>query len=88
MSGEFGVAKEEAEGARYLKMSADQGNIHGLDWFANCLLFGRGVARDRRESTRLFKMTADRDSPRGMYAYGVALANGRGVPKDRVEGRD
>ena len=42
-----GVPKDVRACARYAKLAADQDDVGGLSYFANCLLFGRGVARDK-----------------------------------------
>ena len=53
------MEKDEAEGARYLKMSADQGHPDGQSAYAKCLSEGTGVPRDSSEADRYYKMHED-----------------------------
>jgi TPR repeat protein/uncharacterized caspase-like protein len=79
IEGRGGLAKDDREGVRLLKLAADQGNALGQ---ADLGFFyehgGGGLAKDAGEAARLFKLSADQGNPTGQANLGVFYAQGGG----------
>ena len=54
-----GVGKNDAEGARWFKKSAENGNTYGMTDYAILLYRGRGVPQNVQEAYRWLKKAAD-----------------------------
>jgi TPR repeat protein len=68
-----GVSKSLTEAAKYLKMSADQGDLEAQFRFGLCLRLGEGVTRDEERALSYFKMSVDRNNVLGQVAFGLCL---------------
>ncbi len=80
-----GIAKDEAEGVKWLRKSADQGNAGGQFWLGVAYYSGIGVAKDYAEAVRWYRKAADQGSAHAQYNLGLAFQSGAGVRKDDVE---
>jgi TPR repeat protein len=72
-----GVAQDSAEGIRWCRKAADQGNIQALKYLA--LLLGY----DHAEVVRLHRKAADLGDAETQYLLGEDYYQGQGVPKDK-----
>ena len=59
---ELPVSKGDAEAAKWLKMAAEDGNLYGQYYYAECCLAGDGVPADRPEAIRVLKLAASNGS--------------------------
>jgi len=84
MSGN-GVPKDEAEGVKWLRKSAEQGNADGEFWFGAAYDSGNGVAKDRAEALRWYRKAGDQGNAAAQYNLGQAYNLGNGVEKDTAE---
>lgn len=75
--------KEEA--SKYIKKSADMGNIEAMIDFADMLTFGRGIPIDKQEGAKYWKMAADLGDIGAMNNYAYMMKTGDGIPVDQVE---
>jgi TPR repeat protein len=74
------------QGARYLEMSANQGNAYAQVDFSRCLYSGRGVVRDLEQSAKYARLSAEQGDSNGQLLYGQKLLNGEGVDQNSAEG--
>jgi TPR repeat protein len=80
-----GVAKDEAEGARWYRKAADVGNADAMSRLGFLYEPGRGVAKDDAEAARWYRKAADGGSALAMRNLGALYDGGRGVPRDVAE---
>ena len=81
-----GVAQDCAEGARWLEMAAEQGDLFAQYNLATLYSRGQGVARDDTAAVRWYRRAAEAGHYPSQARLGFICANGVGVEKDRVEG--
>jgi TPR repeat protein/tRNA A-37 threonylcarbamoyl transferase component Bud32 len=84
-SSALGVARDDAEAARWFRKAADAGNANAKAALASALLDGRGVAADRTEAVRLLRAAAADNHPESMNRLAHLLVEGKGVEKDAAE---
>lgn len=80
-----GVAKNEAEAARWYRKAADQGDAQAQYNLGIMYDFGQGVPQSSAEAARWYSRAADQDHALSKYNLGLMYTHGRGVPKDLVE---
>jgi len=80
-----GVPKDEAEGVKWLRKSADQGNAAGQFWLGAAYDSGTGVAKDTAEALRWYRKAGDQGYAAAQYNLGQAYSLGNGVEKDPAE---
>jgi hypothetical protein len=80
-----GVPKDEAEGVKWLRKSADQGNAAGQFWLGASYYSGTGVAKDTAEALRWYRKAGDQGYAAAQYNLGQAYNLGNGVEKDPAE---
>ncbi|MBF0285800.1 MAG: sel1 repeat family protein [Magnetococcales bacterium] len=83
LDGKYGVAKNEAEGIKWLKMAAQQGSPEACNNLGLAYQKGMGVPADDQESFRWFQQAADKGLMEGHLNLGSAYINGRGVTLNR-----
>jgi uncharacterized protein len=66
-----GVAKDEAEAARWLRRSADAGFRDAMNNLAGMYRDGRGVAQNESEAVRLFRKAADAGNANAMTSTSI-----------------
>lgn len=74
-----GVAVNKSEAARYLKMSADNGNEESMIKYASMLSNGDGIAVNKSEAACYLKMSADNGNEESMIKYTTMLILGDGI---------
>jgi TPR repeat protein len=75
-----GIAKNEQEGIRWIKVSADQGLPEALFSMGSMFYFGKyGQAVDYRAAYPYFYQAAGKGHPDSQNFIGVMLENGQGV---------
>ncbi|MBI5686400.1 MAG: sel1 repeat family protein [Verrucomicrobia bacterium] len=83
--GLFGLAKDEAESARWFRMAAEQGDAaaqYNLGWrYAD----GRGVPTDKTEAVKWYRKAAEQNHPDAQAHLGYCYYTGTGVEKDWAE---
>ena len=68
LGGDYGVAKDEAEGARYARISAEKGDANGQMTLARCYYNGNGVAVDMSQALFWFRKAAAQGDAGGQQA--------------------
>ncbi|KAK8837464.1 choline dehydrogenase 6 [Tritrichomonas musculus] len=63
------------EGAHYLRLSAEQGNIQGMANYGIALLYGRGVEKNIQKAVEYLKKSADLGCSYAQVNYGYTLLN-------------
>ena len=82
-----GVARDEDEGARWLRKAADQGLAYAQYDLSVAYITGRGVAKDDSEIARWTRKAAEQGFAPAEHNLGSQYINGnRGVAKDAAEG--
>jgi TPR repeat protein len=77
--------KDEAEAARYFKLSADQNHASAQFNYAFCLVTGRGLPTNDAEAARYFKLAAEHNDALPQFHYALCLANEQGIMKNEVK---
>ena len=77
--------EDEAEGVKWLRKSADQGNAAGEFWLGATYDSGAGVAKDTAEALRWYRKAGDQGYAAAQYNLGQAYNLGNGVEKDTAE---
>jgi hypothetical protein len=80
-----GVPKDETEGVKWLRKSADQGNAAGEFWLGASYYSGTGVTKDTGEALRWYRKAGDQGYAAAQYNLGQAYNLGNGVEKDTAE---
>jgi TPR repeat protein len=85
--GRGGLAKDEAEAARWYRRAADRGNPSAMFNLARFYAGGRGgLTKDEAEAAKWYLRAADRGNARAMYSLALYVESGRGGPAtDHVE---
>ena len=81
----MGVAKDDKEAARLLRIAADAGHAAAQDELGLALACGIGIDRDAAEAVRMYRMAADQGYADARYKLGWCYENGAGVAKDEKE---
>lgn len=72
------------EAARWLHLSAGQGNAKARDHLGNLYYSGLGVPKDTKEAVRLYRLAAAQGVAGANYSLGMAYHDGEGVPRNKV----
>ena len=80
-----GVARDEAEAARWYRRGADAGNVNATAALAEALLEGHGTTVDQQQGVRLLKTAAAREHVGAMYRLAHILLEGKLDAKDPAE---
>lgn len=67
------------EGARFVKIAAENGYANAMASYARLLKYGKGVAVNINEAVRYYKMGIENGSVQAMNDYGYMLKHGQGV---------
>ena len=78
-----GVEKDPVEGARYLKLAADNGNPLAQMHYGLCLKKGESVPVNLEQAVWYLKVSADQGEKDAQYGYAQCLRKGEGVAQDR-----
>ncbi len=79
-----GVAKDDAEAVKWLRLAAEQGNAIAQNNLGFMYGNGRGVPRDDAQAVEWYRRSADQGNAFGQAVLGRMYTEGRGVPKDPV----
>jgi localization factor PodJL len=77
-----GVAKNDAEAAKWISRSATQGNAVAEYWLGSLYQHGRGIAADPAQAIAWYDKAAAQGNRKAMHNLAIAYANGTGVAKD------
>lgn len=80
-----GVARDEAEAARWFRLGANAGNTASMTELAFMLFDGRGTERNASEGLRLLKNAADNGNLFAMWRYGALMLEGKHTAKDLTQ---
>ena len=83
LSGE-GVARDSAEGLKWLRKAAMAGVGFAQYQLGACNEWGIALPQDNSEAARWYGMAADRGVPAAQYRLGLLYINGLGVARDLV----
>jgi len=81
-----GVVQDYAESAKWLRKSAEQGDILSQYGTGNNYERGTGVTKDLVESLRWYRMAADQGNAGAQFNVGNCYYNGWGVTRNYAEG--
>lgn len=80
-----GIAKDEAEAARWYRKAADQGGAEAMYNLGVMYANGQGVSKDATEAVKWYRQAAEKNKPRAMAALGATYEQGLGITKDEAE---
>ena len=80
-----GVPQDDAEGVRWYRLAAEQGDAQAQYMLGDMYRFGRGVSQDDISATRWYRSAADQGDAISQFNLGIMYSNGQGVPQDDVE---
>jgi len=86
--GKAGGNVDAAEGIRWLRASADQGNARGEEELAWQLYTGLNVARDVEQSTALLEKAAVQGSLSAQVSFAGRLMHGEGILADEARAKE
>ena len=67
---------------RYIRLAADQGQVHAQFDLGCCYRNGYGVPKDLKEAVRYFQLAADQGNAATQSSLAACYKIGNGVPKD------
>ena len=76
------------EAAQWFRKSAENDNVDGMVYYADCLYKGDGVPTDYPSAIYWYKKAAKQDDPFALYALGWMYRMGQGVEVDMIKGFD
>jgi uncharacterized protein len=79
------VAQDYAEGARWYRAAAEQGNAPAQANLATLYFEGKGVALDHAEAAKWYRRAANQGDALGQFNLGALYFNGKGVTRDLVQ---
>ncbi|MBE7424386.1 MAG: sel1 repeat family protein [Zoogloeaceae bacterium] len=83
-----GEVRDEAEGRRWARKAAADGDPAGQALLGELLLFGRaGMEKNETEGAAWMRKAAEQADARAQYMLASLLANGLGVGKDPIQAR-
>ncbi len=82
-----GVARNDAEAARWLASAAEQNQTDAMTDLAAMYRLGEGVEKDTRRAFSLSMQAAEMDNAAAQYDVGQAYQQGVGVSKDMIRAR-
>jgi TPR repeat protein len=77
-----GVARDDAEAAKWLRRAADQDNAVAERYLAEMYFKGRGVNADNTEAARLLQMAAQQGDAESEHNLAVLYVQGQGVARN------
>jgi TPR repeat protein len=80
-----GVARDDAEAAKWLRKAADQDNPIAERYLAEMYFKGRGVAADNEQAARLLQMAAQQGDAESEHNLAVLYTQGLGVARNVKE---
>lgn len=80
-----GVAKNEAEAARWFRKAAEQGLDVAQFNLGLMLARGQGVVKDEAQAGEWFRKAAEQGYAAAQFRLGLMLAQGQGVAKDEAQ---
>src|SRR5882762_10188683 len=80
--GNFGVAKDYGEAAKWFRKAAEQNDSMAQNNLAGCYLLGQGVAKDEVEAVKWYRKAAEQNDAYAQCWLGIAYERGQGVAKD------
>jgi TPR repeat protein len=80
-----GVHKDDAEGVKWLREAADQGNPIAERYLAEMYFKGRGVPADNAEAAKWLRMAAEQGDAQSQHNLAVLYTQGLGVPRNVKE---
>jgi TPR repeat protein len=83
--GRPGLAKDEAEGVKWLRKAAEQNDTDAQSLLALCYALGHGVAKDAAEAVKWCRKAAEQGNAEAQNSLGVCYYRGQGVAKDEAE---
>jgi TPR repeat protein len=82
----FGVAKDDAEAAKWYRKSAEQGNAKAQYRLGRCYDDGTGVPKNLVEAAQWYYKSAEQGFYAAQFMIGHCLMTGEGVPQNMTEG--
>jgi hypothetical protein len=82
-----GVAKDEAEAAKWFRSAAKQGNAYAACALGFLCLNGLGVPQDEKQAVTLFRIAATKGDRLALMNLGAAYESGSGVARNRIVAR-
>lgn len=82
--GDF-VPKDYAESFKWLKKSAEGGNVNAMNAVGNMYYEGLGIEKDYSEALKWYLQAAEKNHPMAMFNAGNMYFEGEGTPKDYDE---
>jgi hypothetical protein len=83
--GLLGVAKDEAEAAKWWRKAAEQNHVEAQCCLGFCYKHGHGVARDEAEAVKWYRKAAQQNYSQAQRDLGRCYYFGQGLAKDYVE---
>jgi localization factor PodJL len=77
-----GLAADQPQGARWIRLAADQNDPIAEYYLGSLYEHGDGVVRDSGEAIRWYEAAAGQGNRKAMHALGIAYAQGEGAQKD------
>ena len=77
--------RDDAEGARWFRLAADQGHVAAQVNLGMAYRLGWGVLQDYTEAVKWFRLAADQGSAEAQHNLGLGYQFGAGVTQDDVE---
>jgi TPR repeat protein len=77
-----GVAKDDAEALKWLRMAADQDSSLAERYLAEMYFKGRGVPANNMEAAKWLRMAAEQGDAESEHNLAVLYAQGLGVPRN------
>ncbi|EAY16376.1 hypothetical protein TVAG_359850 [Trichomonas vaginalis G3] len=79
------VEKNSEMAMKYLRLSANQGNIDAMFRYGTMLREGHGIAQNLQEAAQIFQDAAERGDVQAKNKFGLFLRNGIGVKRDYIK---
>lgn len=83
--GELGVARDEAEAAKWFRKAAEQNLAEAQYNLGVCYAKGQGLAKNAVEAVAWYRKAAVQNLAPAQYNLGVCYSKGRGVEEDPAE---
>ncbi len=80
-----GVTADKTEAIRWLRRSAEKGNVRAAYNLGMIYDKGDGVHQDLKEAAKWYRKAAEKGHVQSQFNLGLMYTNGEGVPKDRQE---
>ncbi|OHT03100.1 hypothetical protein TRFO_29572 [Tritrichomonas foetus] len=84
-NGEYETKRDIENAVKFIKFTADAGDIDYMEKIALIYEEGKYVKQDLRQSARYYRMAAENQKQTSIFKYAFMLENGIGVPKNISE---